>query len=251
MDPILVALAAQHAEHADLLVGLDDVDWARPSRCDGWSVADVVLHLAQTDEMALGSATGRFAEVLARLTEGSGPAGTVDEGADAMVGRERGQPGDAVRDRWQSGADALVGVLAAADPHDRVTWVAGPLSIRTLTTTRLAETWVHTGDVAAAFGKELAPTDRLEHIARLAWRTVPYAFARAGRALAGPVAFELHGPSGDDWSFVPEQPPVTTIRGDAGELCLLATQRVRPAGTGLRGDGPDADAVLDLVRTYA
>jgi uncharacterized protein (TIGR03084 family) len=251
VDPILVALTAQHAELADLLAGLDDVDWARPSRCDGWSVADVVLHLAQTDEMALGSATGRFEEMLARLTDGAGPAGTVDEGADAMVGRERGQPGDAVRDRWQSGADTLVGALAAADPHDRVTWVAGPLSIRTLVTTRLAETWVHTGDVAAVFGKDVAPTARLEHIARLAWRTVPYAFARAGRALAGPVAFELRGPSGEHWSFVPEQAPVTTIRGDAGELCLLATQRVRPAATGLRGDGPDADAVLGLVRTYA
>ena len=40
----------------------------------------------------------------------------------------------------------------------------------------------------------LEPTDRLWHIARLAWRTLPYAFGRAGREPTGPVAFELRSP---------------------------------------------------------
>ena len=84
-----------------------------------------------------------------------------------------------------------------ADPHARVTWVAGELSIHTLATTRLAETWIHTGDVADAVDVMLVPTDRLRHIARLAWRTLPYAFGRAGRELSGPVAFELIGPDGE------------------------------------------------------
>ena len=55
------ALEEQHAELAGLLEGLDDDGWAAPSRCEGWTVADVVLHLAQTDEMALASAEGRLA----------------------------------------------------------------------------------------------------------------------------------------------------------------------------------------------
>ena len=76
-------------------------------------------------------------------------------------------------------------------------WVSGDLSARTLATTRLSECWIHTGDVAEALGVELEPPDRLWHIARLAWRTVPYAFARAGRDAPGPVAFELRGPNGD------------------------------------------------------
>jgi uncharacterized protein (TIGR03084 family) len=115
----------------------------------------------------------------------------------------------------------------------------------------LAETWIHTGDVADALGKPLPIPDRARHIARLAWRTLPYAFGRAGRALAGPVAFELRGPSGDAWVFTPDEPAVTTIRGDAGELCRVAARRTNPADTALTGEGPDADAVLDLVRTYA
>src|SRR5204863_7595818 len=119
--------------------------WARPSRCEGWSVADVVLHLAQTNELAIASATGRFVQVLAELTSDAGPANTVDDGAAVMVDRERRRPGPAVFERWRVGAERFGQVLAEADPHERVTWVAGQLSVRTLATTRLAETWIHSG----------------------------------------------------------------------------------------------------------
>ena len=120
--------------------------------------------------------------------------------------------------RWRTGAAALRQQLAAADPHQRVDWVAGQLSIRTLATTRLSECWIHTGDVAGALGVSEEPSDRLEHIARLAWRTLPYAFARDGRGLAGPVAFDLRAPSGTRWHFVPEEEPATVIEG-SGTSC--------------------------------
>jgi uncharacterized protein (TIGR03084 family) len=223
----------------------------RSSRCEGWTVADVVLHLAQTNELAVASAEGRFAEALAQLTGGAGPAASVDDGADRMVEAERGQPGPAVGDRWRASANALLDALGRCDPHKRVVWVAGELSARTLATTRLAETWIHTGDVAAALGRTPAATDRVWHVARLAWRTLPYAFGRAGRQLAGPVAFRLVGPNGDAWVFAPEGEPLTTVEGDALELCLVAARRVEPASTTLRAQGPDGLAVLELVRTYA
>jgi uncharacterized protein (TIGR03084 family) len=244
-------LAAQHAELAGLLSGLDEAGWQRPSRCEGWTVADVVTHLAQTDEMALASAEGRFAEGLVELARGLDPASSVDEGADLMVARDRGQPPSAIFERWQTGAAALRKAFEACDPSDRVTWVAGELSVRTLTTTRLAETWIHTGDVACGLGVALDPPDRLRHIARLAWRTLPYAFARSGRQLSGPVAFELVGPSGDEWSFRSDESPLTTIRGTGFDLCLVAGRRADPADTGLKGEGPDTDSVLELVRTFA
>jgi uncharacterized protein (TIGR03084 family) len=132
-----------------------------------------------------------------------------------------------------------------------VRWVAGDLTARTLATTRLAETWIHTCDVAEALGRPLAPSDRLRHVARLAWRTIPYAFARAGRPPPGPVAFELTGPGGERWSWHPDGPARTTITGDAFELCRVAARRVTPDRTALVGEGPDAAAVLELVRTYA
>src|SRR5258707_768114 len=60
MDDILTALAEQDDELDGLLAGLDEAGWARPSRCEGWTVPDVVLHLAQTDEMTVASAERRF-----------------------------------------------------------------------------------------------------------------------------------------------------------------------------------------------
>ena len=251
MDEILEALAEQHAELYRLVADLDEAQWQRPSRCEGWSVADVVLHLSQTDELAIGSASGQFSEALGTLAHGIGPPGNVDDGADLMVARDRGQPGSAVLQRWKTGSDHLRALLGATDPHARVVWVAGELSARTLATTRLAECWIHTGDVAEALDVVLVPGDRLRHIARLAWRTLPYAFARSGRELTGPVAFELVSPNGDAWRFVPDEPPLTTVAGPGVDLCLVAARRVDPAATALVADGPDAEAVLELVRTYA
>jgi uncharacterized protein (TIGR03084 family) len=251
VDKIVAALAAQQDDLSALVAPLDDAGWQTPSRCDGWSVADVVLHLAQTNEMAIASVQGRYAEVVEALTAGLGAASSVDEGAALMVANERGLPPAAVRDRWQQSADTLRRELDACDPGRRVTWVAGQMSARTLATTRLAETWIHTGDVAVPLGHDAAADDRLWHIARLAWRMLPYAFAQAGRELAGPVEFHLAAPNGDTWHFAPDADPVTAIEGSAVELCEVAGQRADAADTGLAGRGPDAAAVLALVRTFA
>jgi uncharacterized protein (TIGR03084 family) len=251
MDAAVARLKEQHAELAGLIDGLDDDGWARASRCEGWSVADVVLHLAQTDEMALASAQGRLAGYLAEAARGTRSAADVDDGAAAMVEAERGRPGAEVAERWRAGAAHLREVLSAGDPHERVDWVAGRLSLRTLATTRLAECWIHTGDVAFAFDRPPSASPRIEAIARLAWRTLPYAFSRAGRELHGPVAFELAGPDGATWRFAGEEPATTTVTGPALDLCLLAARRADAASTALVAEGPDSTAVLELVRTYA
>jgi uncharacterized protein (TIGR03084 family) len=125
------------------------------------------------------------------------------------------------------------------------------LSVRTLAATRLAECWIHTGDIADALGVRLEPTDRLRHIARLAWRTLPYAFDQSGTVMHGPVALDLVGPNGDQWRFDPDEPALTSIAGPAVEFCDVAARRVDPDATHLTGTGPDAEPVLRLVRTYA
>src|SRR5437899_4557270 len=149
--------------------------------------------------MAIASVDGQFAEYLAQVGRqlGDAPQANVDDGAALMVDKERDRPLPELRARWQSTVDEFLSRLDDADFHQRVTWVAGELSVRTLVTTRLAETWIHAGDVADGLGMELPATERLKHIARLAWRTLPYAFARDGRELSGPVAFDLKGPTGE------------------------------------------------------
>jgi uncharacterized protein (TIGR03084 family) len=233
MGAIVADLAEQQAELAALLAPLDDEDWERPSRCDGWMVADVVLHLAQTNEMAVASLEGTFTGFGGPVPEGGVPAaGDIDNAADVGVEAERGQPVEALRARWQASVEAFDRLLRADDPHRRVRWVTGQLSVQTLAATRLAEAWIHTGDVAAAFDITPAPGERLRHVARLAWRTLPYAFAQAGLELAGPVAFELRGPTGAPWDFRPDGEVATVVRGEGSELCLVAARRRHRAADG-------------------
>jgi uncharacterized protein (TIGR03084 family) len=249
MEAIIAALDEQQTETDGILAGLDEGDWARPTRCPGWSVADVVLHLAQTSELT--AATGDPSSVGQLRRFMPTDARTVDESAEAAVVAERGADVRQLRQRWRDAAAAQRRLLAGSDPHCRLPWLVGELSARTLATTRLSELWIHTGDIADALGITLVPTDRLWHIARLAWRMLPYAFARAGGALHGPVALELTGPSGANWSFGTDDRPLTIVRGSGVDFCLVAARRLDPAETGLMAIGPDGSQVLALVRTYA
>jgi uncharacterized protein (TIGR03084 family) len=251
VDPLVEDLAAEQLELKGHLEGLSEAEWQAPTRCEGWDVTDVVIHLTQSDEMAVGSARGQFAEVLAELVGGLGAAGSVDEGAALMVARQRETETTDVLERWRSTANRLVEALDGMNLSTRVMWVTGELSARSMATTRLAETWIHGGDIASAVGIQKDPTDRLKNISRLAWRTLPYAFSSAGLTMSGPVAFHLTSPSGDSWDLLPDEPALTTISGKASELCEVAARRADPSTTTLEGVGPDAKEVLALVRTYA
>jgi uncharacterized protein (TIGR03084 family) len=188
---------------------------------------------------------------MARLTEGvQAPAGDIDDGAALMVAAQRGGPPGAVHERWHRSCDDLRAALLDRAPGDRVTWVAGGLAARTLGTTRLAETWIHSGDVADGLGIGLVPADRLWHVARLAWRTIPYAFSRAGQPAPGPVTFQLVAPSGAAWSFGEPTAP-TLISGPGHDLCRVASRRVPASATSLTAEGPDGESVLGLIRTWA
>jgi uncharacterized protein (TIGR03084 family) len=248
VQKIVAALDAQQEELDALLAGLDVDGWASPTRCPGWTVADVVLHLAQTDELAVASAQGRLREVAGRWVDPT--QGTVDDAAAAAVAAERGAAPAELLARWRAGVAAQREALLARNPGDRLNWVENDLSARTLATTRLAECWIHAGDVAEAVGAALVPSEHLWQIARLAWVTLPYAFRRAGAAPPGSILLTLDAPAGGTWAFG-DDAAATTVTGDAVDFCLLAARRLEPAQARVAAAGPDADAVLALVRTYA
>src|SRR5437016_2144461 len=136
MQSVLDALNDQRQELDGILSDLDDGTWSTPTpRCPGWTVADVVLHLAQSDEMAIASAEGTFAGFVAARGGGAFVA-DVDAAAALAVGAERGQPSTALHTRWSTSAAAQHASLAACDPSQRLQWVAGELAAQTLATTR-------------------------------------------------------------------------------------------------------------------
>lgn len=248
-DPV-AALRAQQHELAGCVADVTEADLLRPSRCPGWTVADVLLHLAQTNEMAVASVEGRLREHVDAVAARIPQVGGIDAWAGAFVDLERGDA-VAMRERWLASATAQVDAFAGTDPDARVDWVVGSMAARTLATTRLTECWIHTVDVAVAFGPPPAPTERLWHTARLVWRTIPYALGQADLAASGPVAFVLDAPDGSTWTFGDPTEAATCVAGSALDLCTVAGQRATAADTSLRGEGPDADAVLRLMRTFA
>jgi uncharacterized protein (TIGR03084 family) len=241
--PVLADLRAEEDRLDAMLAGLDDEAWLVESAAPGWSVADVVLHLAITEEMVV--ATLSAADPTLRFDRGGAP---LDEVIDAQVRSQRQEP-TVVYARWRRARTLALEALAAADPAQAVTWAAAPLRPATLATTRLAEHWAHGLDIADGLGIAFEDTDRLRHVAWLAHRTLPYAFALAGLE-AHPLRCELLGPAGDLWALGPEDASAR-IEGAAGEFCRVAAQRLRPEQTQLRAVGPHAAEALAVVRTYA
>jgi uncharacterized protein (TIGR03084 family) len=253
MNDIFEALGEQNHELLSMVTALAEDQFALPSACKGWSVSDVLLHLAQTNEMATSSASSRLAGFAGgRENSESSVRTDVNDIVAGAVERERGASGSEVLARWVKSADDMVEALEACDPAARVQWVAGDMAPRTLATTRLAETWLHTGDVCIGLGIGQPKSDRIWHIARLVHRTLPYSFLRAESEQTGDVRFELTSATDERavWCFG-EDNAETVITGSAVDLCHVAGQRANAKETSLHGVGSDAATVLRIMRTFA
>lgn len=253
VDAVVTALGEQHGELERLIAPLGPAGWDRPAPdCPGWTVSDVVLHLAQADEWVTAGPAEGNAAAAARMAGGPpSPGDTTDDTVGRMVDHERGAPPERVLARWRGSSADLRAFLLGRGPRDPLPWIFGDLPARTLATTRLVECWIHTRDVANALGTTTHDGEQLWHVARLAWRTLPFVSARAGRPAIAPetVRLVLTSPGDERWTFGPDDAP-TTVTGTARDFCLVAARRVDPASTGLVATGPDAGAVLELVRTW-
>jgi len=246
MDELLADLTAEYDRLEAMLAPLRASQWAAPSGAAGWSIADVVLHLALTEEAVVRSAAGGSG-LAGEDGDAAGGAGLEDSMAAAVAAA--GADGPAAFARWQAARRASVAALAGADPDRPLPWAAAPLKPRTLATTRLAEHWAHALDVAAGIGAEVADTSRLRHVVWLGHATLPYAFGLAGLEPVA-VRVELTGPDGDTWQYGPAG-AATTVTGPAGQFCRVGARRLRPEATDLVAAGPGAADVLRLLRNWA
>jgi uncharacterized protein (TIGR03084 family) len=234
-------LAAEQERLEALFEPLTDAEWRTPSAAAGWTVSDVVLHLAQTEEAVLASASGTS---LHDLGEGA----TLDERMDWMVRAERAEPA-VIFDRWRAARRAALIALREADPQQPMPWATTGLKPRTLATTRLAEHWAHGLDITTPLGLAYPDTDRLRHIAWLGHATLPFGFALAGQP-AREIRCELTAPDGTVWSYGPDDAD-STITGSASAFCRVGAQRLAPQDSGLQTTGPHGKAALAVLRNYA
>jgi len=236
--------AEQEALEA-VLDRLGESDWAAASAAPGWTIADVVLHLAQTEEAVVHTLRNdgtRHADYWRGLAD------TVDEAMAVLVRTERAA-GPLVRERWSAARRAALAALRRADPERRVPWVAAPLRPRTLATTRIAEHWAHALDVTGPLGIPYPDTDRLRHVAWLGHAALPYAFALAGHRPQD-IYCELTSPDGSLWRFGPPF-AASSVIGPAGAFCRVGARRLAPEESGLVATGPSGALALHVLRNYA
>ena len=237
-------LEAEQDRLETLLSGLTDEQWQSPSAADGWTVADVVLHLAQTEEgVAYTLSSAGRPEAFDR-----GDA-ALDAAVDEAVRARRAPAADTFQ-RWRTARRAALDALRAADPDRRVPWAAAPLRPAVLATTRLAEHWAHGLDITGPIGLPFDDTDLLRHIAWLGHRTLPYAFSVEGLE-PHDLYCELTAPDATTtWRYGPADAD-STVRGPAGDFCRVGARRLTPDLTNLVADGPHAAEALRVLRNYA
>ncbi|HVL82106.1 MAG TPA: maleylpyruvate isomerase family mycothiol-dependent enzyme [Actinomycetota bacterium] len=246
LPDVVEDFAAEAAALDELLAGMDDADWSRPTPAEGWDVRDTVSHLADTDDLAHDCATGGPRDLMTEaITAGSGEAFTHGQ---VLKGRDR-TPSE-VHDWWRTSNERLRDALLRVDPAHRIPWGPNQMSPVSFTTARLMETWAHSLDCHAAVEREPVDTDRIRHVAFIGLRALPYALGTRGLQLSGPVRLELTGPSGDEWTLGPPGAP-TVIRGSASDWCRVVTHRDRgDERSRLGASGPDADRILTHAQAY-
>ena len=241
IDDVLDDLVAEYERLEAILSALTDEQWVSPSAAPGWSIGDVVAHLALTEEsvsLTLGRSDGGWTER--------------DRPLDAVIDdetRSAGLSGPAAFERWRAARRASVVALERADPTTAVAWAAAPLKPRTLATTRLAEHWAHGLDIVEPLGVEFPDTDRLVHIAWLGHASLPYAMRIAGLQPQS-IFCALTAPSGQNWTFGPPDAP-SSITGYSGAFCRVGARRVPAERSGLITEGPHAVEALQHLRNYA
>jgi uncharacterized protein (TIGR03083 family) len=148
---------------------LADEDWSRPSRCAGWSIRDVLAHLAWAEGYHRACLDGKVAQFRAEMTE---KGGADIAGANAIGIRERDDRTTAqLIAEWRA-ANAATRQGFRARGDGRVDTSVGTYPNRWQAFHVAGELAVHADDVYVPVGAE-------ERAARRAWRARFSRFALA------------------------------------------------------------------------
>jgi len=247
MHDLLSDLVAETAVLDEVLVGLDHVDWEKPTVARGWAVRDQVSHLAFFDEAAVLAAKDpeRFREDARRL-KALGP-----NFPDVIAEQFRETPVPELDSWFREARLELIETFVTFDGKARVPWFGPDMSVTSCVTARLMETWAHTQDVLDTFGVLREPTRRLQHVAHLGVVTLPFSFRLHDRPVPeAPVHVVLNAPDGTVWRWG-DADARNRVEGDALDFCLVVTQRRHVTDTALVVTGPVAAEWLTIAQAYA
>ncbi len=192
-DPA-VPMLRQRRRLATLLAELGAEQWAAASRCDGWSVQDVIVHLVSTNQFwaaSIGAALGgEPTRILTAFDPVSTPAALV-EAAGSLSTAD-------VLDRYVATNEQLAAAVAGLDDDG---WAAvgesplGHVPLQEVALHALWDAWIHERDVMLPLG--LAQVEEPDEIAGcLAYAAaLGPSFAAAGNlGRTGAIAVEATAP---------------------------------------------------------
>jgi uncharacterized protein (TIGR03083 family) len=193
-DDQRVPLLRQRRRMEATLAGLGDDDWSSASRCDGWTVQDVVAHLVGVNGFWQLSVSAGLAGTPTRVLVGFDPAAT----PPLMVDQMRALTPAELLSQFVASND---GFLGAVDELDEASWSvlaespAGHVPIRLLASHALWDSWVHERDIAIPLGLTPAvePDEVLSSLRYAAALGPAFAISTRG-ALAGEFTVETSDP---------------------------------------------------------
>ena len=213
LQEVRAGMTAEHHAFAALLRELDPDGWAQPTRCEGWTVADVAAHVSGTmADIAAGDLAGQGTEpVTAR-----------------QVAQRRGRTNAEIADELDGSAKVAADLLAV---FDDTAW-AGPSpgdyagTLGDAVEALWFDAYLHADDIRVALGRpsERGPGLRaaLSHVATM-----------LGERGWGPATLSFDGFDSFDVGGGGKR-----VEGDALAFVLAATGRADASTVGL---GPDVN----------
>jgi uncharacterized protein (TIGR03083 family) len=206
-----------------MLVDLGDDDWSSASRCDEWTVQDVVAHMVGVNTFWNASVRAGLGGTPTRLLVGFDPATTPALMVDAM----RDLAPQEILDQFVTSNQTFLGVLAQLDDTGWTTVAespAGHVPIRIVAHHALWDCWIHERDIALPLGLNppLEP-DEVASCLRYAAALSPGLAIATGHVLGGRFAVEATDPS-------------LSCLLDVGESVTVRDGRAPPEVPCLRGD---------------
>jgi uncharacterized protein (TIGR03083 family) len=205
----MAPFARQRRRLQATLEALRPDDWSSPTRCDEWSVQDVVAHLVGVNAFWQASVQAGLAGTPTRVLAGFDPAVT----PALLIAPMRELAPEDVLEQFVASNDGLLAVLEGLDDRQWMTAAetpAGHVAIRVVAHHGLWDSWVHERDIALPLG--LTPPvepDEIRSSLRYVSALGPAFALSTGRTFADVFAVEADDP---DDNFLLDVSDCVTVR---------------------------------------
>ncbi|HEX2381907.1 MAG TPA: maleylpyruvate isomerase family mycothiol-dependent enzyme [Acidimicrobiales bacterium] len=230
-----VPLVRQRRRLADVLATLDERQWAADTRCDGWTVQDVITHLITTNQFWTLSITSGLAGEPTKFLSTFDP---VQDPAKIVDGMRDMTAADVLA-RYVETTDALADAVDGLDDRGWSTLAEAPpghVAIRALVLHALWDAWIHERDVALPLGLEpVVEPDEVAGSLLYAAALGPAFYASTGSDRRGTLGVVASDP---DVSFVVESGSVVVVGpgpAPVGAPCLTGDAVTLVEGLSFRG----------------